>query len=604
MDARRRLVPVVAFVGIIAALVGLRLASSDEDGGAAGGATEQAPDGTTGGDASLVDTAGVRFTDVTRGSGLDELHSETGLTGESAMTAGVAVADVDGDDDLDIFLTRVGLPNRLLLNDGAGRFRDVSEFAGVAAIGADGGSSAAAFADVDGDGDLDLVTTAAVAGGTTLALNDGTGRFIDATAGSGLDDLPALPDGRFAQMHGVTFADYDRDGRLDLLVTHWDEAVLGALADPAANEIRPDDDGSIVCARADWLAERGFPRSADAAANRGRLYRNEGDGRFADVTETLGLPFDQIMGFTGTFVDVDGDGWDDLLVTGDFCTSRIFRNVEGRNFSDVTATSGVATDENGMGSVIADLDGDGLPDWFVTSIGPVGDEPAPLTLGGFGSSGNRLYLNDGTGAFTDATDRLGLRNGGWGWGAAIEDFTNDGRLSVVMTNGYSVGTEEEGAGTPHDDPMRFWMREGAAFAEVSAQVGLEDTSLGRGLVAFDMDRDGDLDVLVANWGAQPRLYRNDSPARHWITVQLDDPGTPGNRAGVGARVVAMPEDGDPATRWILGGGSYESQVPPEAHFGLGDAPRLARLEVHWPGTTEPQVLSDVDADRVLVVRRS
>lgn len=598
MSKQRRVVPIVAFVGVVAAFVGVRLAVSDDgpeparDGSAAGATSTTVP---------AADTGGVRFTDVTERAGLAEVHSRTDLTGESAMTAGAAVADVDGDGDLDLYLTRIGRPNRLLLNDGQGRFTDATDEAGVPGTDPDG-SSAAAFADVDGDADLDLVVTGAGAGGNVLYLNDGDGRFRDATAGSGLDDLPGLPDGRLPQAHGVTFADYDRDGRLDLLVTHWDDVIPAALADPAASELRPDEDGSLVCARADWLAERGFPRVEGSPENRGRLYRNEGGGRFRDVTAELGLPFREVMGFTGSFVDVDGDGWEDLLLTGDFCTSRVFRNVEGASFEDVTEAAGVATDENGMGSVVADLDGDGSPDWFVTSIGPVGDELAPLTLGGFGSSGNRAYLNDGDGTFTDATDRLGLRNGGWGWGAAIEDFGNDGRPSVVMTNGYSVGEEREGAGTPLDDPMRYWQPDGDGYVEVSAAVGLDDTGLGRALVPFDMDRDGDLDLLVANFGAEPRLYRNDTPARHWLTVQLDDPGTPGNRSGIGARVVVTPEGGDPVTRWIIGGGSYESQVPTEAHVGLGDA-ASTRVEVHWPGAAEPQVLDDVDADRVLVVRR-
>ena len=127
----------------------------------------------------------------------------------------------------------------------------------------------------------------------------------------------------------------------------------------------------------------------------------------------------------------------------------------------------------------------------MTGIGPVGDDPAPLQLGGgFGSSGNRVWLNDGDGSFTDATDALGLRNGGWGWGAAIEDFGNDGRRSVVMTNGYSIGPEDQASAA--DDPMVFWMRDGDGFVDVASGIGLDDDGLGRALVPFDMDRDGDV----------------------------------------------------------------------------------------------------------------
>ena len=593
MATQRRVIPIVAFVAVLAALVAVRLFV-----GSPGGDEPSAAPTTA--DEAPAAASGLRFTDVTADAGLDEDHSSTDLSGESAMTAGAAVHDVDDDGDLDVYLTRVGRPNRLLLNDGNGSFVDDTERAGV---GGDGeqGSSAAVFIDVDADGDGDLVVGGAGTNGTVLYRNDGDGTFTDATVGSGLDDLPPPPAGELAQLHGLTVADYDRDGRLDLLSTHWDDTIPAALADPAANDLQPDENGSLVCARADWLAERGFPRAEGSPPNRGRLYRNEGDGRFRDVSTEVGLPFDEMLGFTGSFADVDADGWDDLLITGDFCTSRVFRNVEGTRFEDVTASAGVATDENGMGSVVTDLNGDGLPDWFVTSIGPVGDDPAPLQLGGgFGSSGNRVWLNDGDGSFTDATDALGLRNGGWGWGAAIEDFGNDGRRSVVMTNGYSIGPEDQASAAA--DPIVFWMRDGDGFVDVASGIGLDDDGLGRALVPFDMDRDGDLDLLVANFGEPPRLYRNDGPQRRWLTVQLDDGTAPGNASGVGAKVVVTPEGGDPVTSWVIGGGSYESQVPDEVHVGL-DRATTARVEVTWPGAAEPQVLAGVEADQVLVVRR-
>ncbi|MHB1139319.1 MAG: CRTAC1 family protein [Microthrixaceae bacterium] len=607
MAARPRLLPIAGFVLVLVALVAVRFLAGDDDATTASEASADnadRADGADSADAAVLD--GLVFTDVTEQAGLAEPHGGS-ATGEAAMTAGAAVADVDADGDLDVLLPRVGRPNRLLLNDGDGRFEDASERSGIAgATDSEQGSSAAAFVDVDADGDLDVVVTGAGTAGTSLLVNDGSGVFADGTDGSGLDDLPALPDGRQAQMHGITVADYDRDGRLDLLLTHWDDVIPGALAGAGSEEIRADDRGSTVCPRAGWLAEHGFPRADGSPANRGRLYRNEGDGRFRDVSAAVGLPFHELLGFTGSFADVDGDGWDDLLITGDFCTSRLFRNVDGVRFEDVTTAAGVATDENGMGSVVADLNGDAHPDWFVTSIGPVGDAPAPLSLGGgYGSSGNRAFLNRGDGTFVDATDQLGLRNGGWGWGAAIEDFGNDGRLGVVMTNGYSIGGDEDRtAGAPAVDPMLLWLLDDGRGTEVAAAAGLDDTGLGRALVPFDMDRDGDLDLLVANHGGAPRLYRNDVPRRHWLVVQLDDPTTPGNRRGIGARVTVTPHGGEPVTRWVIGGGSYESQVPAEVHVGLGDVEDVERVEVRWPGDSTGQVVEDVEADRVLVVERA
>ncbi|MFZ4519187.1 MAG: CRTAC1 family protein, partial [Microthrixaceae bacterium] len=470
------------------------------------------------------------------------------------------------------------------------------------------GSSAGAFADVDGDGDLDLVRTSAGSGTTELWANDGTGRFTDATGGSGLDDLGPVAPGRLAHAHGLTFADVDRDGRLDLLVTHWDEGVVAGLADPAANSITPDTSGSLVCARAAWLRDRGWPRPPGTPPNRSRLYRNEGGGRFRDVTAQAGLPLEQVMGFTGTFADIDRDGWPDLLLTGDFCTSRLFRNEGGTRFVDVTRSAGVGTDENGMGSVVSDVDRDGDPDWFITGIGPVGDtsDPGDL-LGGYGSSGNRLYLNDGSGAFTDGTDTAGVRNGGWGWGAAVADLANTGRPAVVMTNGYSTApVGEPSGGTAAKDPLRLWVPDAAGprFTEASAAAGLDDTGMGHGLVTVDVDGDGDLDVVVANFGTAPRLYRNDTLRRHWIRVRLDDPSTPGNREGIGAVVRVLTEDGPVATREVATGGSYESQGPPEVHVGLGDRGRVSRVEVVWPGSGTPQVVEAPPVDRVLTVSRA
>ena len=604
MPSRRPVLPIVALVVAVAVLVGIRVWG--------GGSTVPEADGagrtTTTSSPAAGRTGGIRFTDVTRAAGLATRQSTEERSGEQAMTSGAAVADVDGDGDPDLYLTRIGRPNALLRNDGRGHFTDVTQASGAGGPDPAQGSSAAAFADVDGDGNVDLVLTAAGRGGLTLLRGDGRGRFTDATAGSGLDTLPPMADGATsAQLHGLTFADYDRDGHLDLLVTHWDDVVPSALADPAADAVTPDRTGSLVCGRAAYLRARGFPRPPGSPANRARLFRNDGTGHFQDVTAAVGLSFDHVLGFTGSFQDVDGDGWPDLLLTGDFCTSRLYRNEGGTRFVDVTDAAGVGTDENGMGSVVRDVDGDGHPDWFVTGIGPVeGSAPDPALPTSYGHSGNRLYRNDGTGTFTDVTDRSGVRAGGWGWGAAIEDFGNDGRLEVVMTNGYDLdGTGASGGRPEATDPMRFWIPVGdGRHLEGSGAVGLSDPGIGHALVAFDADGDGDLDLLVAHSGSSPTLYRNDTPRRHRVDVRLDDPTTPGNRQGIGARVVVTAAGRDPVTQWVQTGGSYESQRPADVHVGLGGrSPGRVRVEVTWPDGGPPQIVPDAPVDRVVVVRR-
>jgi hypothetical protein len=325
----------------------------------------------------------------------------------------------------------------------------------------------------------------------------------------------------------------------------------------------------------------------------------------------MGLNFDDVAGFTPQFVDVNGDGWEDLLITGDFCTSHLYLNDHGKRFVDVTARAGVGTDENGMGSVVADLNGDGKPDWLVTSISMrTKSGTCPTRSGSSGCSGNRLYLNAGGGKFTDATDAAGVRNGWWGWGAAIEDFGDDGRLEIAQADGY-IGTEP-----PRDrfttDPFRFWVPDSRPkpgslphFSEGAQLAGIENTAVGHAVIPFDYDGDGDLDLLVANYGGPPILYRNDRPAnRHWLTVRLDDPLHPGNRAGLGARVRISPAGGRAVTGWISSAGSYESSKLPEVHTGFGTAAPTSTVDVWWPGATAPQSVSGVSPDQVLTVTRA
>ena len=176
-------------------------------------------------------------------------------------------------------------------------------------------------------------------------------------------------------------------------------------------------------------------------------------------------------------------------------------------------------------------DGDGRLDWFVTSI----YDTSNGTGGGWGVSGNRLYRNQGARSFSDATDHAGVRNGDWGWGTVFFDYDNDGDLDLVMTNGvnFPVGPGEESF---HADRMRLWRNNGdGTFDEVSELEGITDTGSGKGLLTWDYDRDGDLDLFVVNNGASPVLYRNDSPGNNaWLHVDLV--GTLSNPTGIGARV--------------------------------------------------------------------
>ncbi|MCB1029107.1 MAG: VCBS repeat-containing protein, partial [Microthrixaceae bacterium] len=395
------------------------------------GDTTAAPGGTTAGSASApatdppssateADTKGVTFSDQSEAAGFTTPHSLQDLFGVQAQTSGAAAADVFGTGRSDLYVTRVGAANSLYRNNGDGTFTDVAGDVGLEGPEPAKGSSAAAFADVNADGCPDLFVSGAQRGRSALYVNDCTGGFADETEARGL----GLYSGQvysavLRQDHGVTFADYDNNGTLDLLVLQWD---------PSFDDERSDGEGE-PCLPAD-------NRQPSEDENRSRLWSNDGAGNFTDVTERMGLRLDALAGFTGQFSDVDGDTWPDLLIAGDFCTSRLYRNDEGTGFTDVTNASGVGGEENGMGSVVSDVNGDGAPDWFVTSIGhPNPDEDcAGLTWNG--CSGNHLYLNDGSGGFSNAADELGVQQGWWGWGAAIEDFSGDGQREIVQANGF------------------------------------------------------------------------------------------------------------------------------------------------------------------------
>ncbi|MCB1257665.1 MAG: CRTAC1 family protein [Microthrixaceae bacterium] len=593
-------------------------------------------------DRKQIDTQGLHFTNVSKQAGLTAKQSPRPFFGEDSMTSGAAVADVNDDGFDDIFVTRAGLPNILYINNGDGTFRDSTADAGLAEPEPTYGSSAAAFFDADGDGHLDLLTTAFGRGQNRLYICNGDGTFSDASIERGIV-FPTLPaDREVAQMHGVSVGDVNGDGTLDVLVLQWYTDGLSDYATDAyklAEERGLDDPSQLDACTVSQLMDEveqsrrdhGY-KASPTSSNPGslsRLFINDGSGHFTDGTEAWGLQLDRVLAFTGVFLDYDGDGHQDLAITGDGCSSRIYRNIEGQRFEDVSAEAFPRTDENAMGSVITDVNGDGLPDWLMSSIsyGKPGDR-CPVGGSLVGCSGNRLYVNNGDGTFRDDTSKSGLRDGGWGWGIAVEDFTNRGTKQVAMTNGYrmkpSTGQDPnsaDDASNPYQqfmtrfysDPTRFWMVDNKGnWMDVAKQVGITDNGLGHALVPFDFDNDGDLDILIAQSNEAPILYRNDSASNSsWLTIRLEDTTNPGNRHGEGARVevfedneAKVDQQAGPRVGWITSGGSYESQKPAELHLGFGKRRKpIARVDVYWPGASSPQTLSDIELDQRLVIKR-
>ncbi|MGB6057686.1 MAG: CRTAC1 family protein [Microthrixaceae bacterium] len=569
---------------------------------------------------------GLKFINVADQAGLSEVQSDEAIAKTETMTSGAAIADIDGDGYDDIFLTRAGRTNLLYLNNGDGTFTESARAAGVSGRSVGYGSSAAAFFDADGDGSLDLFVSGFGRGTNVLYINDGTGRFSDQTEARGVY-MPVAETTELSNTHGVTIGDVNNDGHMDLLVLQWYSAMYSKpITDQvsALSASRDDTTGKTVkpCEAKQIAVDSGYPTVEGQEPVRSALYINDGSGNFTDQTAQFGLDLNHILAFTGVFSDIDGDGWADLAITGDGCTSRLFRNVDGKRFDDVTASAGVGTDENGMGSVIRDFNGDGSPDWLISAIayGKPGDQ---CPVGGviFGCSGNRLYLNDpaaratdavGNIRFTDATDQFGLRDGGWGWGIAAEDFANSGSTQVTMTNGYDIGELSGSKGEPaHDymatfpeDRTRFWAwsNKSERYEDIAEAVGIADTGLGHAVIPFDMDNDGDLDLLIAQAGAKPILYRNDTPTdRAWLTVRLNDTSRPGNSMGEGVRIeVREDNDSKPKVSWITTGGSYESQKPAELHLGFGGRTEpVARIDIFWPGASEPSIYRDVELNQKL-----
>jgi hypothetical protein len=465
----------------------------------------------------------------------------------------------------------------------------------------------AAGGDIDGDGDIDLILLrgAQLGGGQqlrppTVLRNDGNAQFVDVTADSGLSAAHLNPE---TQVHNGAYL-YDLDGDADL------DLLLGALLAPpeiwrndgGGHFVRDLDSGLEAIGRDTWGASVGsfWPLAEDELAIvmshwtmdmsqvsgvRGHFLHLDGNGDYVDFSSAAccaEMATTRDHSFTASLVDFTGDGSTDAFWARDFGTSTMLFGVGDGGFSQLPEGADEPSDENGMGTAAGDFDNDGRLEWFVTSV----FDPTPTTPedpdGNWGHSGNRLYRFDADSAgWIDVSAAAGVRDGGWGWGACARDFDLDGDLDLFHVNGF-FGAQ---AAEFHADAARLFLNDGAMhFSEQAGTRGIADTGQGRAVVCADLDRDGDIDVLVQNSGSEQfgtsKLYLNDAAdSARGTSIRLRQPGM--NREAINARVVARRSDGLVQMREIEGGGSFLGSHPAEAHFGWADA-RMTGLRVRWP----------------------
>jgi hypothetical protein len=503
--------------------------------------------------AGIVALAVPQFEDVTASSGVD-FRFHAGSRGKhdlpEIMGGGVALIDADGDGRLDVFfcdggpiVSADGLndpPCRLYRNEGNWRFRDVTATADVPGPGY---AMGAAVGDYDGDGRDDLLVTGWR--DQRLYHNLGGGRFADATRAAGLvSNLWST---------SAAFADLDGDGDLDLYVCNYLDY------DPAK---------APYCAAPDGKRDYCGPEEFDAQTD--RLYRNNGDGTFSDVSKAAGIDDPAGRGLGVLIADLVGDPRPDLYVANDGTPCRLYENRGDLRFEEVGERSGVALDGDGralagMGVAFGDLDGDGLPDLIASNF------LGRTTVG---------FQNRGEGRFVDASKTLGLAQATssvLGFGLGLADFDGDGDLDLIQANGHVV--DRARLGEPFAMKPLFLRNDRGRFADASARGGpyFSRPVLGRGVAVGDLDGDGRPDAVVAALDAPPALLKNMSDQGSFLTLDVRS----GRLPAVGATVRAT-IGGKTVVRPLVGGESYLSASGRDVAIGLGEAGGVDRLEVRWP----------------------
>ena len=512
------------------------------------------------------------FTDVAEKAGLTMATVFGGKDSKKYIIettgTGVAILDYDNDGWPDIFLvngtTLEGFPsgnaptNHLYRNNHDGTFTDVTAKAGLTATGWGQGVCAG---DYDNDGWEDLYVTYY---GKNRLYHNQSGVFTEVAEGSGVAGTGK------AWSTGCAFVDYDRDGLVDLMVANYVDFDVSNAPAPGERASCVWKGVPVMC------GPRGLPGAKNI------LYHNLGGGKFENVTAKAKI--DQTTGhygFSVSTLDYDDDGWTDIYVACDSTPSILYHNNRDGTFTDRAVVAGAAFNEDGreqagMGSTVADYDGDGRLDIFKTN---------------FSDDTSTLYRNNGNGTFDDVTFAagLGLYTRYLGWGTMFLDFDNDGWPDLLLVNGHVYPeVDKQNLGSSYEEPRILYHNNGnKTFSDISSQSGPGITTVhaGRGLAIGDLWNDGRISAVISNMNAAPSLLVNQvrSP-NHWIGFRTL--GTKSNRDGIGAKVtvkigprVLVDE--------VRSGSSYDSNNDMRIHFGLGAATRIEWVQIRWPsGLTE------------------
>jgi hypothetical protein len=523
----------------------------------------------------------VRFEDRTAEAGIDFVHYNARTEEKymvETMSGGGGFFDYDGDSDLDIYLVN-GAPlpgseevspppqNALYRNDGEGRFVDVTEEAGVPGKGYGMGLTAG---DIDNDGDLDLYVTGF--GPNAFYRNRGDGTFEEAAREAGIE--------AGAWSSSAAFADYDADGFLDLYVARYVDFSL--------------DNHKFCGNQAKNVKAYCHPDVYDPVP--GILFRGRGDGTFEDVTREAGAYVeDEGKGLGVVWGDYDNDGDVDLYVANDSMRNFLFQNDGRGRFTDVTLLAGVGYSEDGktqagMGTDMADYDGDGFLDVTVTNLD---------------FEYNSMYRGGPHGIFSDEAYESGIAEVSLnyvGFGTFFFDFDNDGLFDIFVANGHIIDNIHlfNTVSRYREPNFLFRNQGGGVFREIGASAGeaLAQDNVARGAAPGDIDSDGDIDVLVIRCGDRPLFLENEGGNRlPSLSVALV--GRTSNRTAVGARAT-LHSEGRSVIREVKTGVSYLSQGSLDLHFGLGERASVDSLEIRWPGGAT-EVIERLVPGRILVL---